>query len=147
MFVSPSDAFFYVRAAPEAAHALGVPFFVAQKETTITDHTMRVHSERVPQWATPVADHMTVCSERHKEFWVRAGGDPERITVTGQPRFDVYARPASTADGGEPVALFFSYAVDSYHPSEGVGESVWGQLTARRSRVSRSWPRPAGGSS
>ena len=93
-FVSPSDAFFYVRAAPEAAHALGVPFFVAQKETTITDHTMRVHSERVPQRATPVADHMTVCSERHKEFWVRAGGDPERITVTGQPRFDVYA-PAS----------------------------------------------------
>jgi CDP-Glycerol:Poly(glycerophosphate) glycerophosphotransferase len=127
-FVSPSDAFFYVRTAPEAAHALGVPFFVAQKETTITDHTMRVHAERVAAYAPPVADHMTVCSERHKEFWVRAGGDPGRITVTGQPRFDVYAKPAARRGGDEPVALFFSYAADSYHPSEGVGESVWSQL-------------------
>ena len=127
-FVAPSDAFFYVRAAPEAAHALGVPFFVAQKETTITDHTMRVHAERVRAYAPPIADHMTVCSERHKEFWVRAGGDPDRITVTGQPRFDVYAQPEPRPRGDEPVALFFSYAADSYHPSEGVGESVWAQL-------------------
>ncbi|HZM17932.1 MAG TPA: hypothetical protein VFB87_00820 [Gaiellaceae bacterium] len=127
-FVSPSDAFFYVRAAPEAAHALGVPFLVAQKETTITDHTMRVHSELVGAYAPPVADHMTVCSERHKRFWLRAGGDPERITVTGQPRFDVYATAPSARSGGPPVALFFSYAADSYHPSDGTGASVWSQL-------------------
>src|SRR4051794_7515143 len=31
--VSPSDLFFYVRALPEACHALGVPFIVIQKET------------------------------------------------------------------------------------------------------------------
>jgi hypothetical protein len=132
-FVSPSDAFFYVRAAPEACHALGVPFFVVQKETTISDHTMRAHAETVRRFAPPVADYMTVCSERHRSFWLRAGADPTRVTATGQPRFDYYARPAdwppSTGNGADgPVVLFFSYLLDAYHPAEGSGEPVWGRL-------------------
>src|SRR5205823_1120294 len=126
-------AFFYVRDAPGACHALGVPFFVAQKETTISPETMRSHAERVARYAPPVADRMTVCSERHRSFWLRAGADPERVIVTGQPRFDFYAGigpervEAGYGDEG-PVALFFSYQVDAYHPSEGAGRPVWGEL-------------------
>jgi hypothetical protein len=93
--VSPSDTFFYLRSAPEAAHALGVPFLVAQKETTISEHTMREHAEELRRLSPPLADRMTVCSERHKQFWVRAGGAQSRIVVTGQPRFDFYANPSA----------------------------------------------------
>jgi hypothetical protein len=132
-FVAPSDVFFYVRAAPEACHSLGVPFFVAQKETTISDYTMRVHAETVRRYSPPIADHMTVCSERHRAFWLRAGADPSRVTVTGQPRFDFYVQPSRWPESlpyGDhgPVVLFFSYQFDSYHPSEGAGEPVWARL-------------------
>jgi hypothetical protein len=131
--VLPSDTFFYVRAAPEAAHALGVPLIVAQKETTISEHTMREHSRELREFFPPLADRMTVCSERHKQFWVLAGGDAERIEVTGQPRFDFYSNPSrwplEVPFGGDgPTVLFLSYAVDAYHPVEGQGAGVWGSL-------------------
>ena len=84
--VFPSDTFFYVRSAPEAAHALGVPFLVAQKETTISEHTMREHAEQIRRFAPPLADRMTVCSERHKSFWVRAGGARVGVESTRQTR-------------------------------------------------------------
>lgn len=131
--VMPSDTFFYVRPAPAAAHALGVPFLVAQKETTISEHTMREHAEEMRRFAPPLADLMTVCSERHKRFWIRAGGAEERIVVTGQPRFDFYQRPSEWpvdvpyGEGG-PSVLFLSYAVDAYHPGEGRGGAAWSTL-------------------
>lgn len=129
--VVPSDTFFYVRAAPQVAHDLGVPFVVVQKETTISEHTMRHHSEEVRRFAAPLADLMTVCSERHREFWLRAGGDGDRIVVTGQPRFDFYFEPEAwpapdAADG--PTVLFLSYQADAYHPDEGRGGSAWEPL-------------------
>lgn len=132
--VMPSDTFFYVRAAPAVAHSLGVPMLVVQKETTISDYTMREHSQELRRHYPPLADRMTVCSERHKRFWVRAGGSPERIVVTGQPRFDFYRRssewPSGTpADNGVPTLLFLSYAVDAYYPGTGTGS--WSALRNR----------------
>lgn len=132
-FVSPSDVFFYVRAAPAACHRLGAPFFVAQKETTISPETMESHAKRVRRYAPPIADRMTVCSERHRQFWLRAGAAPEAVEVTGQPRFDYYAglgdqRIEAGFGHGGPVVLFFSYQVDAYHPSEGAGTPVWAEL-------------------
>lgn len=128
--VLPSDTFFYVRAAPDVAHSLGVPVIVVQKETTISDHTMRIHSEYVRRYARPLADRMTVCSERQREFWVRAGADPATLAVTGQPRFDYYLRPSAwpvpASDG--PTVLFLSYAVDAYHPEEGGSADPWASL-------------------
>ncbi len=56
---------------------------------------MRVHSESVRRYAPPLADRMTVCSERQREFWLRAGAEAATVTVTGQPRFDYYLRPES----------------------------------------------------
>jgi hypothetical protein len=85
---------------------------------------------------------MTVCSERHRSFWLGAGADSERVTVTGQPRFDFYLQPARWPerlpygkDG--PILLFFSYHVDSYHPSEGAGRPVWARL--HRETEERLW--------
>jgi hypothetical protein len=148
-FVAPSDVFFYVREAPAACHRLGVPFFVAQKETTISPETMRAHAERVREHARPVADRMTVCSEHHRRFWLRAGADPDTVVVTGQPRFDFYAGlgpervEAGYGDEG-PVALFFSYQADAYHPDEGEGRPVWAGLHAQTEAglwdlVARGW--------
>jgi hypothetical protein len=128
VFVLPSDTFYYVRDLPSICHDLGIPVIVAQKETTITDETFEQHAPTLGAYAPFVSDYMTVCSERHKGFWVRAGADPQLIEVTGQPRFDLYAharaRP-SWADVGIADAprtvLFLSYHADAYlhaQPSE-----------------------------
>jgi hypothetical protein len=134
--VLPSDTFFYVRAAPAVAHALGVPLLVAQKETTISEHAMREHALELRRFAPPLADRMLVCSERHKRFWVRAGGDAERIEVTGQPRFDFYSEPGRWprdvpfGEKGNTV-LFLSYAADAYFPGESDGNGGWSSLRAQ----------------
>ncbi|MGI8512964.1 MAG: hypothetical protein ACR2NH_10110 [Solirubrobacteraceae bacterium] len=129
VLVLPSDLFFYVREAAAASHRLGAPVVVVQKETTISPGAMTAHAERVKLYAPPVADRMTVCSERQREFWLRAGAEAERIEVTGQPRFDVYPRMERAAAAAErPTALFFSYLVDAYHPGAGGGEPVWTRL-------------------
>lgn len=135
VLVAPSDLFFYVRGLPRVCHQLGVPFVVAQKETTIAQTTLEHHSLAVREHAPPIADVMTTCSERQKEFWVRSGADPDTIVVTGQPRFDVYvshdARPSAS---GRPTALFFSYHADAYHPSGsgGIeGTPAWKALHAQ----------------
>jgi hypothetical protein len=147
--VLPSDTFFYVRAMPQVAHSLGVPLLVAQKETTISEQSLREHAARIRRFAPPLADRMTVCSERHKRFWLRAGGAAERIVVTGQPRFDFYARAIGRpAAGGRPSAsmtaaaecepvrsvLFLSYTADAYHPNEGSGQGAWAQLHQQTER-------------
>jgi hypothetical protein len=131
-FVSPSDIFFYVRAAPPVCHDLGVPFVVVQKETTISGLIMDF-ADTVRAYAPPIADHMTVCGERLREFWIRAGAPPESISVIGQPRFDFYRHPerwpADLGYGGSgPIALFLSYHVDHHHPTEGQGIPVWATL-------------------
>jgi hypothetical protein len=137
--VLPSDTFFYVRAAPAVAHALGVPFLVAQKETTISAHAMREHALELRRFAPPLADRMAVCSERHKRFWERAGADGERIEVTGQPRFDFYSEPGRWprdvpfGENGNTV-LFLSYATDAYFPGESSDGGGWSALRLQTER-------------
>ena len=94
---------------------------------------MREHSDVLRRFAPPLADRMTVCSERHKEFWLRAGAAADSVVVTGQPRFDIYREAddvamTAAARGGQPTALFLSYAVDAYHSEEGRGGSAWDRL-------------------
>lgn len=131
-FVAPSDIFFYIRAAPEVCHELGVPFVVVQKETTISGLIMDFADE-VRRYAPPIADAMTVCGDRLEQFWRKAGGGHLPITVTGQPRFDFYRHPdrwpaAHGYGSGGPSALFFSYHIDHHHPTEGQGIPVWSAL-------------------
>ena len=136
-FVAPSDSFFYLREAPYACHRLGVPFLVVQKETTIADWNMEQGARALRDHAPLVADHMTVCSERHRDYWVRAGADPSAMTVTGQPRFDFYSTPRREVlpypDHGGKTVLFFSYLPDFYHPGMVLadGTAAWQDMLDR----------------
>lgn len=131
VFVTPSDSFFYVRPLISAFERLGVPSVVVQKETTISPMVMAEHSLAVGRFVPFMSDAMTVCSERHRNFWVRAGADPARVVVTGQPRFDVYAAAADSGPReGRPTLLYLSYDDIAYLPSDtGVAfEGTWQEL-------------------
>jgi hypothetical protein len=126
----PSDTFFYVRSLPAAAHSLGIPVVVMQKETTISVHTMDEHSQEMRVEAPFVADWMTVCSERHREFWMRAGADGDLVEVTGQPRFDIYASRRSQPPSARRQVLFLTNELDAYVPGvgQGMGLRTWEPL-------------------
>lgn len=123
LLISPSDTFFYIRPLVFACHKIGVPFFVVQKETTISPGTMERHAFDIGKYYPFISDHMTVCSERHKQFWIKAGTDSRFITVTGQPRFDLYFRKnkddvikelSISIDRSKKTILFFTYELDAY---------------------------------
>jgi hypothetical protein len=137
VFVVPSDTFFYVRALPQATHALGIPVVVVQKETTISVDTMESHSQAIGSQASFISDLMTVCSERHREFWLRAGADGSRIVVTGQPRFDVYAKVDEHPRREPPEVLFLTYELDAYVPGvgHGAGLRTWERLRTETERT------------
>lgn len=131
IWVVPSDTFFYVRALPEAAHKLGMPVAVVQKETTISPAGLDLHAPMVGQFAPLVSDLMTVCSEAQRAFWLRTGAARDRIKVTGQPRFDIYARARGTWQPRKPrEVLYLSYELDAYEPGAGRGRGgrTWEQL-------------------
>jgi hypothetical protein len=130
VIVLPSDTFFYVRALPAAAHRLGIPVMVVQKETTISRATMESFSKDIRVEAPFLSDFMTVCSERQREFWIRAGAAADRIEVTGQPRFDLYASSVDTHAASRRRVLFTSYALDAYVPGAGRGKGLrtWAPL-------------------
>lgn len=130
--VLPSDTFFYVRALPAAAHELGIPVVVVQKETIISPDTLETDSLRIARHAPFTCDLMTACSEAHRAFWIRSGADGGRILVTGQPRFDVYAQPHPRPGCSPPRVLFLSYQLDAYEPgvAGGRGRRTWEPLRA-----------------
>lgn len=119
LFVIPSDSIFYLRTPIERFASLGVPTFVMQKETTISPLTMESHALEIGAYVPFMSDEMSVCSERHREFWLRSGVDASRIHVTGQPRFDAYANPARTTSFDDrPVLLYLSFDDVAYLPAD-----------------------------
>ena len=121
--ILPSDSVFYFRPFIEEFQRHHVPVVVVQKETTISPLTMEEHSRQVSLWVPPIADLTTVCSERQREFWLRSGAAPERITVTGQPRFDYYSREQPEASESfarrrRPVLLYLSFDDYAYLPDD-----------------------------
>lgn len=144
VIVSPSDTFFYIRDTVKAARDLGIPFIVAQKETTISPFSMNEHSLSIGKLYPFISDYMSVCSKRHKDFWIAAGTPENKIEVTGQPRFDFYLQPKkwkSLDDLGasqEPnlkKLLFFSYELDAYLPLNGGTGVSWLKLREETEEV------------
>jgi hypothetical protein len=131
-FVTPSDIFPYVRMAKAACQRLGVPFIVVQKETTVAEGTMEEETVLIRDYTPFAAHHMTVCSERHREYWVRSGTDPAVISVTGQPRFDFYANTPTPSS--ERRLLFFSYHLYAYAEVLTGEMSIWRQLHGQTER-------------
>lgn len=120
LLILPSDTVFYFRPIIEHFRSHGLSIAVVQKETTISPMTMDVDSQYVADSVPFMSDVMTVCSKRHREFWLRQGVDPSKIVVTGQPRFDVYAEPSPTRTStGRPRLLYFSYDDFAYLPYDG----------------------------
>lgn len=118
VLILPSDIIFYLRALVRWCQHRGIPTVVVQKETSISKATMEEHSVTVRDRLPFMSDAMTVNSERQREFWIRAGADPTRITVTGQPRFDIYAdRVPRPRRPRRPRVLFFSYHTKAYIPA------------------------------
>jgi hypothetical protein len=130
IFVLPSDFYFYVRELPAACAPLGVPVVIVQKETTRAPQNMEVLSGTAARDAPPIAEAMSVCSERYREFALRCGWDPERVVVSGQPRFDVYGAEPPPRREGPPRCVFFSYRTFAYHPRtyEGTLTYAWETL-------------------
>lgn len=119
LFVVPSDSFFYLRPIIESFRKLGLKTYVLQKETTISPLVMEEHSRVIGRYVPFMSDHMSVCSDRHKKFWMNASAEPSLITVTGQPRFDVYARPRIEPKSKLPKKLLYlSYDDSAYLPSD-----------------------------
>ena len=55
VFLLPSDTYYYVRSLPEACHELGIPVFVSQKETTLSDYAFEAHAPSVQEHAPFIA--------------------------------------------------------------------------------------------
>lgn len=119
VLILPTDSIFYFRPHIQEFRNLGVPIFVLQKETTISPLTMELHSNEIKEWVPPIFDFTTVCSERQREFWERAGAQPELIEITGQPRFDFYSQPHSPdSASGKPKLLYLSFDDIAYLPDD-----------------------------
>jgi hypothetical protein len=116
VFVVPSDAIFYVRPLIEIFAQDGLFTAVVQKETTISPMVMERHSRDVAEHVPFMSSVMTVCSERHRDFWIMAGAEPHRVIVTGQPRFDIYAHPKEPPL--DQKLLYLSYDDVAYLPSD-----------------------------
>lgn len=141
--ISPSDTIFYLRAWVEAVHELGLPFIVLQKETAISPYTMNEDARGIGQSLPFIGDLMLVCSEHHKQFWLNAGANGNKIVVTGQPRFDFYSRQdlwqprekiGFAVPANCPSILFFSYDLGAYSP-DGVAAPTWKQLRTETEEV------------
>jgi hypothetical protein len=93
-------------------------------------HTMDEHSQEMRVEAPFVSDWMTVCSERHREFWMRAGADGDLVEVTGQPRFDIYASHRTQNPSTRRRILFLTNELDAYVPGvgQGMGLRTWETL-------------------
>lgn len=123
--LAPSDTFFWIRPVIEATHELGIPFIVLQKEATIPPGWLQGPAQEWGAIFPFVADWMLVSSEHHRRFWINAGTAPEIITVTGQPRFDIYRQPERwkswdqlgvSLEPGRRNILFFTYDLSAYLP-------------------------------
>lgn len=141
--ISPSDTIIYLRAWVEAAHELGLPFIVLQKETAISPYTMIEDARGIGQALPFIGDLMLVCSEHHKQFWLNTGADGNKIVVAGQPRFDFYSHPdiwqprekiGLTVPAGRPTILFFSYDLGAYSPA-GALTPIWTQLRTETEKI------------
>ena len=80
-FILPSDTYFYIRPAIQWAQKNGIPCINVQKETSISPWTMESYSKGIKLFFPFICDIMTVCSHRHKEFWINAGADPNKIII------------------------------------------------------------------
>jgi hypothetical protein len=141
--ISPSDTIFYLRVWVDCAHELGIPFIVLQKETSISPYTMIEEAREIGRSLPFIGDLMLVCSDHHKQFWLNAGAEHQKVVVTGQPRFDFYAQTNKRHQRGQSIVfpqnnrkriLFFSYSLGAYS-RDGFLSDTWLQLRSETEKT------------
>ncbi|MFA6242069.1 MAG: hypothetical protein WC655_14135, partial [Candidatus Hydrogenedentales bacterium] len=104
LVISPEDVTRDTRTAVLAARSLGIPSL----------HILHgVNSGAIAVHASVVADRLAVYSEHTRAHYVANGVSPDRIAVTGNPAWDVFAQPP----GPEHKTRFCTYLdLDPSHP-------------------------------
>ena len=142
--LAPSDTFFWIRAVTRACQDLGIPMVVLQKEATIPPGWLEGPAQEWCEVSPFIADYMLVSSVNHRQFWLNGGVDPDIVAVTGQPRFDIYARPERWRSWQEmgvglddkPTVLFLTYDANVYLPIiDRTGLAPWAQLREETEQV------------
>jgi hypothetical protein len=112
---------------------------VVQKETGVSAKSLEHHAPEMLRWFPFKGSWMTTCSRRSAEFWIQCGAERDRISVTGQPRFDFYRQPelwsswkelGVSLDPAKKVVLFLSYDLNAYDENRALGAThqPWEQL-------------------
>lgn len=138
LIVTASDIFYWIREFIGVARESGIRTVVLDKEGTISPHDFEFESARIRRFAPPMSDHICVWSAGQKEFWLKVGAREESITITGQPRSDLFFRDAA-GDEAElvglferqaPLITFFTYFDTAYIPIPLVREQglTWARM-------------------
>lgn len=144
LLLAPSDTFFWIRAVIERCHELGIPVVILQKEATIPPGWTEGPAREWGRTSPFLADHMLVSSEHHRRFWIASGVDGDKIEVTGQPRFDIYAQLHARQGWRElgarvspgPTVLFLTYDENAYMPMiDRTGLAPWRELRDQTEQV------------
>lgn len=90
VFLAPSDQFYWIREFVMACREVGFPFFILDKEGTISPHDFRALPLDIKTYMPLIADYFLVWSERQAQFHLNAGGDKDKIYIVGQPRSDFW---------------------------------------------------------
>jgi hypothetical protein len=119
--LTPSDNFAFIREFLTAARERSVPTVVYDKEGTISPYSLEAHAARIRNFATFMSDHLYVWSDRQRQFWMNCGADPDRITVVGQARSDLFfAEQRNEVDRlfirAQPLITCFSFDDTAYIP-------------------------------
>lgn len=128
VFIIPSDTYFYIRDVIDACEDLKIPVIVIQKELGVSKYSLENHASQIFETFPVKCTWMTTCSEESKKFWIKAGGESDKISVIGQPRFDYYFRDNSSETcllNNEPdktKILFLSYDLDAYSEDRTTGK-------------------------
>lgn len=140
VFITPSDTFFYIRDFIEYGQSRGIPTVAVLKEVSTTPYVMEVVTQELKEYFPAISDLLLVGGELLKTFWTKTGYDPNKIFITGQPRFDLYCQPQrwksweqlglTGLDSG-PTVVFLSYVFYANAPvSTEIYDTVnyWQQL-------------------
>lgn len=120
--LGPADDTAYFRDVIAALYELGVPYVMLVKEVLRPPFQFETWGPQIRAAFPVIASHVLVNSEMNRRYIVETGGRPDRIWITGQPRFDIYGRRHSplkpTQSGQRRHVLFLSYEIDVYMPLE-----------------------------
>jgi len=137
LIITANDNFAFIREFIHVAHEDGVPTVILDKEGTISPHSFEAEARRAREMTPCISDHVFVWSRRQKEYWKNRDVSPDRITVIGQPRSDLFHhvhedKVSEFFDTPQPLITLFSYFDTAYIPMDKADRGIsWKQMKDR----------------